>query len=132
MISNGDAGLSFEYPRVYASGDGESHFETVTVEMASGVYVPGIPLVDSTRPQAVTGLTLSHITAGYDSDWHNAPRRQFVLVLSGTLQVTVSDGQVQGFGPGSLFFVEDTTGKGHMTRAVGTDDAVWAAVAAAG
>ncbi len=71
MFSNGGAGLRFEYPRVYASGDGESHFENVTVEMTPGVYVPGIPLVDSTRPQAVTGLTVSHIPAGYDSDWHH-------------------------------------------------------------
>jgi quercetin dioxygenase-like cupin family protein len=132
VILSGDAGLRFEYPRAYASGAGESRFGTVTLEMAAVVYVPGIPLVDSTRPQAVTGLTLSHIPVGYDSDWHHAPRRQFVLVLSGILQVTVSDGQVQCFGPGCLFFVEDTTGKGHMTRAVGTDDAIWAAVAAAG
>jgi len=32
--------------------------------------------------------------------------------------VTASDGETRRFGPQSLLFVEDTTGKGHKSRVV--------------
>ena len=66
---------------------------------------------------------VSRLAAGYDSDWHPPRARQFVVVCSGTMELTVSDGEVRRFGPGAIFFVEDMTGKGHQTRAIG-DDAV--------
>jgi hypothetical protein len=71
----------------------------------------------------------SRVAAGYDNDWHPAPRRQFVLILSGAMELTVGDGETRRFGPGNVVFVEDTTGQGHQTRALGNDDFVWAAVA---
>ena len=52
-------------------------------------------------------------------DWHPAPRRQWIFILSGTLEVEVQDGEVRQFPSGSILFVEDTTGKGHKTRVVG-------------
>jgi hypothetical protein len=52
-------------------------------------------------------------------DWHPAPRRQFVIILSGQLEIGCGDGSTQVFGPGDARLVEDTTGKGHTTRVVG-------------
>jgi hypothetical protein len=44
---------------------------------------------------------------------------------SGRFEVEVSsDGTIKSFGPGNILFAEDTTGKGHKTRAVG-GDCVW-------
>jgi len=125
------AALQFRmgYTRVYSSPDGGSHFRDEALEMTPGVYVPGIPLVDSAEPRAATAVRFSRVGAGYDSDWHPAPRRQFVLILSGVLEVTVEDGEARRFGAGSVVFVEDTAGKGHQSRALGADDLVWAAVA---
>ena len=34
----------------------------------------------------------------------------------------MSDGEVRRFGPGSVTLVEDTTGKGHTSRVVGSDE----------
>jgi hypothetical protein len=45
------------------------------------------------------------------------------------LELTVGDGETRRFGPGSVVFVEDTDGQGHQSRALGIEDAVWAAVA---
>jgi quercetin dioxygenase-like cupin family protein len=117
------------YSRVCTSADGRSHFRDEVMEMIPGVYVPGIPLVDSAEPRAATAVQFSRVAAGYESAWHPAPRRQFVLILAGVLEVTVGDGAARRFGPGSVVLVEDTAGQGHQTRALGTDDAVWAAVA---
>jgi hypothetical protein len=43
MIAGSSAGLHLKYPRLYASGDGESHFTNVAVEMNPGVYGQGSP-----------------------------------------------------------------------------------------
>ena len=117
------------YTRVYSSSDGVSHFSDEAVAMEPGVYVQGIPLVDSGETQPATELRFSHVAAGYDSDWHPAPRRQFVCVLSGVAELRVGDGDTRRFGPGSVVLVEDTAGQGHQTRALGSGDFVWAAIA---
>ena len=86
-------------------------------------------LVDVAKGQPVKELQFAHVDAGYTSDWHHAPRRQFVLVLSGEMEVTVADGETRSFGPGSVFLVEDTAGAGHQTRAAGAGECVFVTVA---
>ena len=39
--------------------------------------------------------------------------------LSGTVEVTASDGEAQRLGPGSLLLLEDTHGRRHSTRVLG-------------
>jgi len=60
--------------------------------------------------------------AQYFVDWHNAPRRQFVINLAGEVEITVSDGEQRRFGPGTILLAEDVTGKGHISRGVGDSD----------
>ena len=50
---------------------------------------------------------------------HRAPRRQWVVVLCGAVEVEVTDGSRRTFGPGDLLRAEDTDGTGHVTRPVG-------------
>jgi quercetin dioxygenase-like cupin family protein len=49
--------------------------------------------------------------------WHNAPRRQFVIVLEGGMEVEISDGSKRFFKEGDIVLAEDLTGQGHITRA---------------
>ena len=42
--------------------------------------------------------------------------------LSGTVEVTASEGEARRLGPGSLLLLEDTHGRGHSTRVI--EDAV--------
>jgi hypothetical protein len=46
-----------------------------------------------------------------------------VVLLSGRLEVTTSDGAIVS-GPGTVWLIEDTTGQGHQTRVPGDEDAV--------
>ena len=55
---------------------------------------------------------------GLDQTWHPAPRRQIVVVLSGELDVTTTDGVSRRFGPGEVFLADDGGGQGHQTRTV--------------
>jgi hypothetical protein len=59
-----------------------------------------------------------HLPPGWLGDWHPAPRRQYWLGVIGTVEVTVSAGEVRQFGPGHVALLEDLAGKGHVTRAV--------------
>jgi uncharacterized cupin superfamily protein len=65
-----------------------------------------------------TGIFFSTTGADYDLDWHNAPRRQFVITLEGQVDIMASDGTKRRFGPGDIMFADDTTGRGHISRAV--------------
>jgi len=118
------------YSCVYTGDDGETHFKDVGVSMAAAVYVQGIPLVDVAKSEPVTALTFSRLEPGYVSDWHPAPRRQFVFVTAGTAELTVTDGETRLFGPGSVFLVQDTTRKGHQPRLVGPGECLFITVAA--
>ncbi|MFP6708228.1 MAG: hypothetical protein VCE75_19790 [Alphaproteobacteria bacterium] len=50
--------------------------------------------------------------------WHNCPRRQFVLVISGEAELGFGDGSTQRIRPGDICLMEDHTGQGHTTTAV--------------
>jgi quercetin dioxygenase-like cupin family protein len=58
------------------------------------------------------------MTASPFIDWHPAPRRQYVITLSGESEVEVAGGQKFRAGPGHLMLADDTTGQGHISRAV--------------
>ncbi len=91
--------------RCYADAAGETHLEMLEVSPDAGP----LPLQDlSARSYNPTNV-----------GWHLAPSRQFAINLSGDLQVEVSDGSKQKVGPGDLVFIEDTIGKGHITRLLG-------------
>ena len=48
-----------------------------------------------------------------------APRRQYLITLSGKTEIGLGDGTVHKLGPGDVNLAEDLTGRGHTTRVVG-------------
>lgn len=50
-----------------------------------------------------------------------------MIYLSGEMDFEVSDGEVRRLMPGSILLLEDTTGKGHVSRVI-AGDATMAAV----
>lgn len=99
--------------RLYTGPDGESHFEDIELHLECKVGV-GQEL-KSVEP---TGVTIWQNDGKRDHDWHNAPRRQFLFTLEGECEMEIGDGTKRRFGPGDILLVEDTTGRGHVTRAV--------------
>jgi len=51
-------------------------------------------------------------------NFHNAPQRQIVLPLTGGIEGENGEGSCRKVRPGEVYFGEDTTGQGHMTRAL--------------
>ena len=56
-----------------------------------------------------------------DVGLHNAPRRQFLVVLGGELEILTSLGDSQRLGPGDVLLADDIGSKGHVSRDVGAD-----------
>ena len=100
--------------RLFTGDDSESHFEDIDIDVRSRGQIGAL----STRFPA-TGVVFRETPADYDYDWHNAPARQYVVMLEGSVDVQVGDGSTRRFGPGDILLAEDTSGRGHKSRAVG-------------
>ena len=70
--------------RIYTGDDGQSHFEEQ--DMESGPYPWG-------ELREATGVIFNRSQPGSFSDWHNVPRRQLVITLSGAMEIGIVDGQ---------------------------------------
>jgi hypothetical protein len=104
--------------RLYTGPDGQTHAEEIEAKFTAGGTNDVFKMLGS------TGAELHRAAPGRVSDWHNAPRRQYVITLSGQGELEVSGGKKIPVGPGHIELVEDTTGKGHITRVTGTEDRV--------
>ena len=104
--------------RLYTGDDGQTHIEEMSPESH-----PELASLQST-----TGIVFRTVEPGYFSDWHNAPRRQYVILLAGQMEIGLNDGTRRQFGPGDAVLASDLTGSGHTTKAVGADPALVAVV----
>ena len=99
--------------RLYVDPQGETHFEDIEVqwkeENQGGKMSQRFP---------ATGIVFRQSGGDYDFDWHNAPRKQYIINLDAGVEITASDGEKRVLGAGEVFLVEDTHGKGHISRAV--------------
>ena len=112
-----------KYVRLYADEAGDSHFEDVEVSMSAIDFAPPSPPIEVSAFTGAGQFAFLRAPAGWFGDWHPAPARQFLVVLEGAFEVSTSDGDRRSFEPGAVLLVEDTTGKGHVTRVVGDADA---------
>ena len=99
--------------RVYTGDDGASHFEDVEVPLEDHGGVGRVSPLWRGK-----GVIFREVDGDYALDFHNAPRRQFVINLTGSVDIEVGDGTVRRLGPGDVLLAEDTTGQGHISRAV--------------
>lgn len=107
-----------KYTRIYADADGESHLQDIEPPMKDAGNASTMSDL-----MAAKGVIFRETNSEeYFIDWHNAPRRQFVVNLAGEVEITVSDGEKRRFGAGSILLAEDVTGKGHISRGVGNSE----------
>ena len=101
---------------LYTGSDGQTHADEIEAK-----FQPGSSY-DVFKLMAISGAELHRATPGTVQDWHTAPRRQYVITLSGEGELEVAGGKKIHVGPGHIELVEDTTGKGHITKAIGNQD----------
>ncbi len=99
--------------RLYTGQDGETHFEDLDVPL----FESG-PIGELSEPIDVRNMHLRETRGDYHYTWHNAPCRQYVIMLEGQVEIEIGDGSRRIFSAGDILLAEDTTGRGHVSRAV--------------
>ena len=118
--SSADGVIPFAYTRLYADADGHSRFEDVTLPGETRGVAYADLVATFADPIPSEALVFRHVVEeAADDAPHNAPRRQFIIQVTGACEIETSTGEVRRFGPGSVLLVEDLDGRGHITRNVG-------------
>ncbi len=99
--------------RLYTGIDNNSYFEDIEIDLEDAGDIGQL----SEKVNA-TGIIFRRTGPDYDYDWHNAPQRQYIIMLDGAVDIEITDGTVRRFSTGDILLVEDTTGHGHKSKAV--------------
>ena len=105
--------MSIRLVRLFTGDDGQSHFTVGDVPWATAGAINAI-----SAKEAVAEISFEETAAGSALDWHNAPCRQYVITLAGTLRFETRLGETFTLAPGDILLAEDTTGGGHRWRLV--------------
>ena len=112
-------GTLVKVTRIYTGPDGKTKAEEIALPMkprdAGSELTGSIP---------VTNLQFRHTTPAYNLDWHPAPRRQLVITLRGESEIELEGGRKIRLGAGHILLAEDTSGQGHISRAVAGKDRI--------
>ena len=121
------------FVRLYTGPDGESHFEDLDIPYDITDLSPDSKTWSSSslRP----GLTQDHSLSGIFTpktkgvifgrqqkgpvrEIHSTPHRHYYVGVAGMGEIEVGSGEVRRLGPADVWLLEDTRGKGHITRVV--------------
>jgi hypothetical protein len=100
-----------KYIRLFTGTNQQSHFEEKNVELLSaevGKLSASIP---------VENLIFGELDDNDVLDWHNAPCKQYVIMLEGAMEIEIGDGTKKIFKMGDILLAEDIAGQGHRTTA---------------
>src|SRR5215213_3156178 len=83
--------ISMKYVRVFTDPSGESHFEDVEVAFSPFHATPPAPPILVSPFISAVQLAFVHCPPGGGDDWETAPRRQFLFLLAGEIEIEVSN-----------------------------------------
>jgi hypothetical protein len=109
------------YTRLYADENGLSHFGDGDIALNEIAYAPPAPAFFLSDAEEARAVAVTEIPTGWVGDWHPSPKLQWWFQLAGEVEVEVSNGEKRRFVAGSIVRVEDTTGRGHITRVVSAE-----------
>jgi len=113
-----------KYVRLFSDEQGNSHFEDCEAELGETEFAPGIPPLLVSSPMVAQQASYFGAPAGWQSSWHPSAARNLFVVISGEWEIKASDGEVRRFATGAVVLVEDTSGVGHASRVVSTEDSL--------
>lgn len=113
---------SVQIVRLYSGDDGESHLENLNLDQLSEMLksVGDGPIKVSSKPaDSYTGF-------------HNAPSRLFIVQLAGEIVYETADGSKTNQAAGDVLVAEDSTGRGHTSTGVGSEERVYLVIPLSG
>jgi hypothetical protein len=101
----------FQVTRVYSDSNGDTRFENISIPLSDAGEIGKL-----SQNFPVSSLIFREVEASYDYNFHNAPHRQYLILLDGGIEIETTLGEKRQFEPGDILLLEDTEGKGHRTR----------------
>jgi hypothetical protein len=102
--------MDFKVTKVYADENGDSRFEEIFFPLTDKG-----PIGSLSESVSVKELLFRIVPPTYD-DFHNAPAKQFVILLDGGVEIETSLHEKRQFKTGEVLLMIDTKGKGHRTK----------------
>ena len=101
----------FPVTRVYSDSNGDTRFEDISIPLKDageiGKLSEGLP---------VKSIIFREVEATYDYNFHNAPQKQYLILIDGGIEIETTLGEKRQFTAGDVLLLEDTEGKGHRTK----------------
>ncbi len=101
--------------RLYTGSDQKSYFEEIELKFG------GDQKILTTDSKAATMTVFRCVPPGTVLDRHPAPRRQYLVTMSGSWEIEASNGVKKVFKAGDVMLADDTTGEGHISRVLGSE-----------
>lgn len=99
--------------RIYNDDEGDSFFEEIEIELKDAGEIGKL-----SEKYHVKEIIFRENSGSYNYDFHNAPQKQFIVLLDGEIEIETSLGAKKNFKSGEILLVEDTIGKGHKTKSI--------------
>ncbi len=101
----------FTITRIYSDANGDSHFEEINIPLKDAGDIGFL-----SQKSLASGIIFREVKPAYDYHFHNAPQRQYIVLLDGGIEIETSLGEKRIFKTGDILLAEDTTGKGHKSK----------------
>lgn len=95
--------------RIYQGEDGTSEFEDIDIALKE------FDIGALSRRLFPSNIVFRVSEPGLVNDWHTAPGKTMIIVIRGSVQTQVTNGQIRRFDPGDICYAEDVDGPGHLT-----------------
>jgi hypothetical protein len=105
-------------PNIYTDDRGHSYFGQLELPLA------GPPRRIELKPQPVTSWQMAIHQPGHFVDFAPVPEATYLCVMSGQMDITVSNGDTRHFARGEMIYLQDLKGQGHITRVSSIDPCV--------
>lgn len=96
--------------RMYTGDDNQTHLDEMDMENGPTAFQ---------MVQKATELEFRNNIPDNLAESHNAPRRQWVIILGGSITISVGDGSSRTLVAGDVLLAEDVSGQGHTTVVTG-------------
>lgn len=106
--------MNLEFPHFNTCDQKISKVDTCSIatkEHGHGTFVSELIECHSVR--------IAETAPGGVYDWHPAPRLQYVITLTGTVEFTFGNDEILVVNPGDVFLAADLEGNGHKWKIVG-------------
>src|SRR5262249_11902342 len=111
-----------------SDADGGSHFAEVEIPVTLQQFAPPAKPFSVSPLSSATQYGFLHLPHGWDGELHPSPIPMWIFVLSGQMEFQAANGDVRCASPGSALLLEDTSGRGHISRVIGDQDVTLAVV----